>query len=72
MLKCEGCESRKNSIDDIRLNPKYLNNGSFATYIRTGYCSTTIPLKGSRVKRFETSDSREKRDDEIVCAHMKI
>lgn len=56
MHKCECCESRKNDIDSIWLNPKCRNNGSSAAYPRTEDCSTTIPRKGSRLKRVETSD----------------
>ena len=39
-------ESRKNILDDIRLNPKYCDNGqSAAKPVREG--STTIPREGS-------------------------
>ena len=50
MRRCECDESRKNSIDDTWLNPKYRNNGSSAAYVRIGYCSTTIAHKASRLK----------------------
>ena len=32
--KCESCENRKNCLDDIRLNPKCLNNNQSASKIR--------------------------------------
>ncbi len=50
MPKRDSCENRKNKLDGARLNPKHWRNGSFAAYARIGYCSTTIPLEGSRLK----------------------
>ena len=42
-------ESRKNRMDDARLNPKHRKNGQSATKARIEQSSTTIPC-GSRAQ----------------------
>ena len=44
MLKCESYESRKNRLDDIWLNPKYLISRQSAAKPQTEEGSTTIPV----------------------------
>ena len=63
MYRRDGYESRKNNMDDIRLKPKYSNNGSSAAYIRIEYCSTTILRKRSRIKWSEMSGPTNVGDD---------
>ncbi len=54
MFKRECYESRKNCLDDIRLNPKCcLHNRKSAAKLQIGERSTTIPLEGSTHKRVE-------------------
>ena len=44
-------ESRKNRMDDARLNPKHRDNGQSAAKLRTGERSTTILARGVHCKR---------------------
>ncbi|MED5604679.1 hypothetical protein VYE96_04285 [Fusobacterium pseudoperiodonticum] len=48
--KCDGGESRKNILDDARLNPKHYGNRQSATKPEKE-SSTTIPREGVQYKR---------------------
>ena len=51
--KCDGGESRKNILDDARLNPKhYYNRQSAAKSEKES--STTIPREGSTIQAIGT------------------
>ena len=47
--RCEGSESRKNILDDARLNPKHYNNRQSAAKSEKE-SSTTIPREGSTIQ----------------------
>ena len=47
--KCDGGESRKNILDDARLNPKHYGNRQSATKPEKE-SSTTIPREGSTIQ----------------------
>ena len=47
--KCDGGESRKNILDDARLNPKHYGNRQSAAKSEKE-SSTTIPREGSTIQ----------------------
>ena len=47
--RCEGSESRKNILDDARLNPKHYDNRQSAAKPEKE-SSTTIPREGSTIQ----------------------
>lgn len=47
--RCDGSESRKNILDDARLNPKHYDNRQSAAKSEKE-SSTTIPREGSTIQ----------------------
>lgn len=67
MSKCDGCESGKNNIDDIWLNPKCRSNGQSAGKSRIEKTPTTMCLQAIG----KTAEGTLMGND-IVYALMKV